>query len=72
MSEIIKDGYNDKECEGNSSIHHTGKKCIEKGCNNPAGTAWSPHWCVDCNIKRINRINKSLEEIMNKFNSKQN
>jgi len=56
-------GYNDKNNIGNSGKYHTGKECAEVGCNNPAGTAWSPHWCVDCNIKRINRIDKQLRQL---------
>jgi len=64
---IIKGGYNDRECEGNSEKYHTGKVCIEHGCNNPAGTAWSPYWCVECNIKRMDGITKSLEKIMESF-----
>lgn len=67
MLEIIKGGYNDRECEGNSSKYHTGSKCIESGCNNPAGTAWSPYWCVDCNIKRMDHITKQFDEIQRKF-----
>lgn len=59
--------YNDINCEENSPKYHTGKKCIEKGCNNPAGTAWSPYWCVDCNIKRMDRITAQLEETQKKF-----
>jgi len=70
MSKIIKDGYNDKECEGNSQKYHTGEKCIELGCNNPAGTAWSPYWCMDCNIKRMDKISKQFEDMVEKFNSK--
>jgi len=64
MAEIIKGGYNDRGCEGNSSKYHTGETCIEPGCDNPAGTAWSPHWCVECNIKRIDRITRQMEEIV--------
>lgn len=49
--------YSDPKAPGNSSRYHTGKRCIEFGCGNPAGTYWSPHWCVQHNIKRTNRIN---------------
>ncbi len=41
------------------------KKCIEKDCNNPAGTRWSPYWCKECNIKRMDNITKNLEEFAN-------
>jgi hypothetical protein len=59
---IIKGGYNDPECEGNSAKYHTGKVCVEPGCNEPAGTAWSPHWCMKHNIERIDRIDAQLTE----------
>jgi|LSQX01.3.fsa_nt_gb hypothetical protein len=67
MAEIIPGGYNDKNCEKNSAKYHTGKKCIEHNCNNPAGTAWSPYWCVDCNIKRIDNITEQFKAIQRKF-----
>lgn len=52
--------YNDPNHPGNSARCHTGKLCIE-GCGRPAGTAWSPYWCFECNVRRIDRINTSLE-----------
>lgn len=55
-----KGDYNDLTCEGNSEKYHTGKHCIEPGCNEPAGTAWSPYWCVKHNIERIDRIDEGL------------
>lgn len=57
-------GYNDPIDIGNSPKYHTGKLCIEKGCNNPAGTAWSPYWCFKCNVKRIDRINASFDKLV--------
>lgn len=57
-------GYNDPTDERNGPKYHTGKKCIEGECNNPAGTAWSPHWCFECNVKRIDRINKQFDELL--------
>ena len=55
-------GYDDLNHEGNSKKYHTGKSCIE-GCGRPAGTKWSPYWCFECNVKRINRINSQLKQI---------
>lgn len=46
----------------NDASHHTGKPCIEKGCNAPAGTTWSPHWCQPHNAERMARISRSLAE----------
>jgi len=55
-------GYNDPCDAGNSSKYHTGKVCVECG-ESPAGTAWSPYYCFECNVERIDRINVSLQEI---------
>lgn len=54
--------YKDRKHEGNSEKYHTGKKCIE--CDNKAGTRWSPLWCVDCNIRRMDRITAQLENMI--------
>ena len=56
MSEPKVVGYNDPNNPGNGSKYHTGKSCIEPGCERPAGTAWSPYWCFEHNIERIDRI----------------
>ena len=51
--------FEDPGHEGNGAKYLTGKPCID--CGNPAGTAWSPHWCFECNVKRIKRINAGLQ-----------
>jgi hypothetical protein len=51
--------------DNNSPKYHTGKKCIENGCDKPAGTAWSPYWCAECNEHRLNRISSNLKKILN-------
>ena len=51
----------------NGPKYHTGKPCIERGCNNPAGTGWSPFWCQPCNAKRMDRISASLEQMVREF-----
>ena len=48
--------FEDPASPGNGPEYHTGKPCIEDGRGNPAGTAWSPHWCVTHNAERIKRI----------------
>lgn len=40
----------------NGPAYHTGEPCIEAGCNEPAGTAWSPYWCWRHNAERLARI----------------
>lgn len=59
-------GYDDPNHEGNSEKYHTGKKCIE-GCGRPAGTAWGAYWCFECNVKRISRIDRQFEQMINRY-----
>ena len=57
--------YEDVYGEGNSHAYMTGKSCIVAGCNGPAGTAWSPLWCVKHNISRMKQIeaaNRKVQE----------
>lgn len=54
--------YKDPNHEGNSAKYHTGARCIE-GCGRPAGTWWSPLWCFECNVKRMNRISDALAPV---------
>jgi len=60
--------YKDPKHEGNGERYRTGKRCIghPRGfkCDEPAGTKWSPHWCFDCNVKRIDGINASLDRML--------
>jgi len=51
----------------NGAEHHTGKLCIEQGCDKPAGTAWSPFWCQACNAKRLNRVSEQLQLAVEHF-----
>lgn len=55
--------FDDPNDERNSASYHTGKTCVESGCDLPAGTAWSPHWCFACNVKRMQRISRSLSSM---------
>ena len=59
-----KMAFEDPSDPGNSSAYHTGNPCWEDGCENPAGTAWSPYFCFPHNIERIRRISKQLEELV--------
>ena len=56
-------GYDDRNDPGNGISFLTGKPCIE--CGAPAGTYWGKYWCFDCNVRRINRIDKELRKIAN-------
>lgn len=58
------DAFEDSSDPGNGLEYHTGKPCIEAGCDRPAGTAWSPYWCFECNVRRIKRISNQFEELL--------
>lgn len=58
--------FEDRNHEHNSAKYHTGKKCTEKGCDHPAGTWWSPYWCFEHNVERMQRITASLTDITEK------
>ena len=60
--------FEDPAHEGNSSRHHTGKRCIERGCDEPAGTAWSPLWCFKHNVERMRRINAAFDRMRGAVN----
>jgi hypothetical protein len=57
--------FEDPNHEGNSPKYHTGKPCIEPGCDKPAGTWWSPYWCFEHNVERIKRVTRQFDEILN-------
>jgi len=59
--------YDDKEDQGNSPKHWTGKPCIEVGCVRPAGTAWSPYWCFEHNVQRIQRVTAQLKGLIQAY-----
>ena len=45
----------------NGEKYHTGRACIEPGCERPAGTHWSHLWCQPCNAARMRRIDATLK-----------
>lgn len=54
----------------NSPKLHTGKKCVEMGCDKPAGTGWSPFWCQACNAKRLMHISAVLHHEVDRMAGK--
>lgn len=53
--------FEDPNDERNGAKFRTGKQCID--CPRPAGTAWSPVWCFECNVARMRRVSASLASI---------
>lgn len=63
----MSDIHRDPNHPDNSPEHHTGRPCIEDGCTEPAGTAWGPHWCMLHNAERMERISRSMREMLESF-----
>lgn len=42
----------------------SGRRCIEKGCDEPAGTNWGPLWCPRHDKERLERISAQLEALV--------
>lgn len=38
----------------------SGRKCVEQGCNENAGTLWGPMWCPDHDRERLDRVSRQL------------
>lgn len=47
----------------------SGRACIERGCDAPAGTGWGPHWCPEHDAERLDRIGASLDSIARSFDA---
>jgi hypothetical protein len=45
----------------------SGRKCYERGCDEPAGTGWGPMWCPKHDEERLDRITASLKSIVADF-----
>ena len=54
--------YQDRNHHGNSAKYLSGHPCIEN-CGRQAGTWWSKYWCFECNVVRMDRISKNLDDI---------
>jgi len=55
--------YENPDSPFNSSLYHTGKVCVERDCDKPAGTWWSPFWCWEHNAKRMSKITEGFKEV---------
>jgi len=60
------EAFEDINHPGNGPKYHTKNKCIESGCTDQAGTAWSPYWCFVHNVERIRRINGQLKMLLSR------
>lgn len=45
----------------------SGARCVEAGCNEPAGTLWGPLWCPEHDMERLDRVTAGLESAMAQF-----
>ena len=56
---MIDSGYGKK--------YYTGKTCIVRGCEKPAGTYWGKYWCKEHDIERRKNIDKDFENLKKLF-----
>lgn len=47
--------------QGHICQEPSGRPCVD--CGSPAGTWWGPHWCPDCDQRRLDRCTAQLESI---------
>lgn len=52
---------------GDRYEHHchqpSGRTCVERGCDQAAGTPWTPLWCPEHDVERLDRISAGLKGI---------
>lgn len=54
-----------QQCSGGHVCQeHSGRVCIEVGCDAPAGTWWGPYWCPEHDKERLDRISGQLEALV--------
>lgn len=64
----FRDQWEAMSADERRSYADPNRTCIERGCEEPAGTPWTPLWCADHDDARINRISASLADIAGSFN----
>jgi hypothetical protein len=50
--------------QGHICQEPSGRACIEKGCDQPAGTHWGPYWCPEHDVERLDRISANLDSML--------
>lgn len=53
--------------QGHVCQQPSGLRCVD--CGAPAGTLWGPHFCPDCDVKRLDKIDGSLADIASDLSS---
>ena len=41
----------------------SGRACVERGCDEPAGTLWGPMWCPEHDRERLDRVSVQFEAL---------
>lgn len=50
--------------DGHVCQRPSGRTCYERGCNEPAGTIWGPHWCPDHDRERLDSISAGMADVL--------
>ena len=61
-----------QQCWAGAGYEHvcqepSGKPCIERGCDEAAGTWWGPHWCPAHDVERLDRVSAGFASIRDAF-----
>lgn len=67
MSDATEIPWWDLSHPGYDERHRSGQRCWEDGCDDPAGTAWGPHFCPKHDMERKMKISEGLEKAMKGF-----
>ena len=60
---MAPDRAHDPKDSMNGGRYHTGRPCTERGCLEPAGTAWGPNLCQRHNAEQLDRMSRSLARL---------
>jgi hypothetical protein len=64
MSDALRSHPNCWGPAGHICQEPSGRACIEKGCDQPAGTHWGPYWCPEHDVERLDRISANLDSML--------
>lgn len=57
------EAWADPEHPGNGPAYHTGRRCQEPSCDDPAGSYWCAYLCFNHNQERMQRLNTRFDAI---------
>lgn len=49
---------------GHTCQQSSGRTCIERGCDEVAGTLWGPLWCPEHDAERLDNVSRGMESLL--------